>query len=90
MTGKHIVPAWWIHLTGRYVTVSTKVGGSLLEEARRLGINVSELLRRALEEEACRRRLMSLEESLKKMRHVLDKIDVNGVVELISEDRETR
>jgi len=74
---------------GRYVTVSTKVRRELLEEARRLGINVSELLRRALEEEVRRRRLMSLEESLKKMRHVLDKIDVNEVVELIREDRET-
>jgi len=75
---------------GGYVTVSTKVRRELLEEARRLGINVSEFLRRALEEEVRRRRLMSLEESLKKMRHVLDKIDVNEVVELIREDKETR
>jgi len=75
---------------GGYVTVSTKVRRELLEEAKRLGINVSEFLRRALEEEVRRRRLMSLEESLKKMRHVLDKIDVNEVVELIREDRETR
>jgi len=75
---------------GGYVTVSTKVRRELLEEARRLGINVSEFLRRALEEEVRRRRLMSLEESLKKMRHVLDKIDVNEVVELIREDREAR
>jgi len=75
---------------GGYVTVSTKVRRELLEEARRLGINVSELLRKALEEEVRRRRLMSLEDSLKKMRHILDKIDVNEVVELIREDRETR
>ena len=37
---------------GRYVTVSAKVRRELLEEARRLGINISEVLRRALEEEA--------------------------------------
>jgi post-segregation antitoxin (ccd killing protein) len=38
-----------------YVTVSTKVRRSLLEKARRLGINVSEVLRRALEEEVRKR-----------------------------------
>jgi post-segregation antitoxin (ccd killing protein) len=38
-----------------YVTVSTKVRKSLLEKARRLGINVSEVLRRALEEEVRKR-----------------------------------
>jgi post-segregation antitoxin (ccd killing protein) len=36
--------------TMSYVTVSTKVRRSLLEKARKLGINVSEVLRRALEE----------------------------------------
>jgi len=75
---------------GRYVTVSTKIRRELLEEAKRLGINVSELLRRALEEEIRRHRLISLEESLKRMHNVLNKIDVNEVVELIREDRETR
>jgi len=74
----------------RYVTVSTKIRRELLEEAKRLGINISELLRRALEEELRRHRLMSLEERLKKMHNVLSKIDVNEVVELIREDRETR
>jgi len=75
---------------GRYVTVSTKIRRELLEEAKRLGINVSELLRRTLEEEIRRRRLMSLEENLKEMHNVLSKIDVSEVVELIREDRETR
>ncbi|MBO3842964.1 MAG: type II toxin-antitoxin system CcdA family antitoxin, partial [Candidatus Brockarchaeota archaeon] len=36
---------------GRYITVSTKVRKELREEAKRLGINVSTVLRRALEEE---------------------------------------
>jgi len=62
----------------------------LLEEAKRLGINISELLRRTFEEEICRRRLMSLEKRLKKMHNVLNKIDVSEVVELIREDREMR
>jgi len=75
---------------GRYVTVSTKIRRELLEEAKRLGINISELLRRTLEEEIRRHRLISLEENLKRMHNMLSKIDVSEVVELIREDRETR
>jgi len=44
----------------------------------------------ALDEGTRRRKLMSLEESLRKMRDILDRIDVSEVVELIREDRETR
>ncbi len=47
-----------------YVTVSTKVRRELLEKARRYGVNVSEVLRRALEEEVRRR---EVEWSLKVM-----------------------
>jgi len=74
---------------GRSITVSTRVIREPLEEARRLGINVSELLRRTLEEER-RRRLMSLEKSLREMHSMLDKIDVGEVVDLIREERETK
>ena len=73
---------------GRYVTVSAKVRRELLEEAKRLGVNVSEVIRRSLEEEVRRRRLARLEERLRSMSSVLEKIDVEGVVELIRRDRE--
>ena len=72
---------------GRYVTVSAKVRRELVEEARRLGVNVSELIRRALEEEVRRRRLMLLEERLRGRKSVLDKISVEEVVKLVREDR---
>ncbi len=75
---------------GRYVTVSAKVRRELLEEARRLNINVSELIRRALEEEVRQRKLIKLEERLRRKRSILAKIDVNEIVRLIREDRETR
>lgn len=75
---------------GRYVTVSAKVRRELLEEARRLDINVSELIRRALEEEVRRRRLARLEKKLREKRDILAKIDVDEIVRLIREDRETR
>ena len=73
---------------GKYVTVSAKVKRELLEEARRLGINISELMRRALEEEVRRRRLVRLEERLRGKRDILAKIDVDEIVRLIREDRE--
>jgi post-segregation antitoxin (ccd killing protein) len=75
---------------GGYVTVSAKVKKELLDEARRLNINVSELIRSALENEVRRRRLMLLKEKLKAKKAILEKIDVNEVVRLIREDREAR
>ncbi len=75
---------------GRYVTVSAKVRRELWEEAKRLGINISELIRRSLEEEIRRRRLEMLEESLRRKRDILDKIDINEVVKVIRRDREAR
>lgn len=75
---------------GRYVTVSAKVRRELLEEARQLNINISELIRRALEEEVRRRKLMMLEERLRRKHSILAKIDVDEIVRLIREDRETR
>jgi post-segregation antitoxin (ccd killing protein) len=72
---------------GGYVTVSAKVRRELLDEARRLNVNVSELIKSALENEVRKRRLMLLEERLKA---ILEKIDVNKVVRLIREDREVR
>jgi post-segregation antitoxin (ccd killing protein) len=72
---------------GEYVTVSVKVKRELLDEAKRLNINVSELIRSALENEVRRRRLMLLEEKLKTKKSILEKIDVDRVVRLIREDR---
>ena len=75
---------------GGYVTVSAKVRRELLDEARRLNVNVSELIKSALENEVRTRRLMLLEEKLKAKKAILEKIDVNKVVRLIREDREVR
>jgi len=72
---------------GGYVTVSVRVRRELLDEARRLNINVSELIRGALENEVRRRRLMLLEEKLKTKKSILEKIYVDRVVRLIREDR---
>ena len=73
-----------------YVTVSTKVRRRLKQEAERLGVRISEVLRRALEEEVRRRKLEELEKKLGEVGEALDKIDIDRVVKSIREDREGR
>lgn len=73
-----------------YITVSTKVRRRLKEEAERLGVRISEVLRRALEEEVKRRKLEELEKKLGEVGEALDKIDIDRVVKSIREDREGR
>ncbi len=75
---------------GRYITVSTKVRKELKEEAERLGIRISEVLRRALEEEVWKRKLEELEKELEESSGILEKIDVDRIVQAIREDREGR
>jgi len=70
-----------------YVTVSTKVRRRIKEEAERLGVKISEVLRRALEEEVRRRKLEELEEKLSEIGEALDRIDIDRVVKSIREDR---
>jgi len=57
-----------------YVTVSTKVKRSLLEKARRYGVNVSEVLRRALEEEVRRK---EVEWALRVMDEISQKLELD-------------
>jgi len=75
---------------GSYVTVSTKVKKEVVEKARRLGVNISEFLRKTLEEEVKRRELEHLGKKLNELDSVLKKIDMNEIVRLIREDRDSR
>ena len=75
---------------GAYITVSSKVSRELKEEAERLGIRISEVLRRALEEEVRRRRLEELRGRVEELAPALEKIDVGEVVGLIRADRDQR
>jgi len=74
----------------RYVTVSAKVPRELRDEAERLGIRISEFLRKALEEEVKKKKIEVLKEELNTISAILDKIDVNRIVKHIREDREAR
>lgn len=75
---------------GSWVTVSTKVRREVLEKARKYGINVSEVLRRALEEEVRRREEEILKDEFEKAAEELSKIPIDEVVHWIREDRESR
>ncbi|MEM1574618.1 MAG: type II toxin-antitoxin system CcdA family antitoxin [Nitrososphaerota archaeon] len=74
----------------KYITVSTKVRKELKEEAEKLGIKISEVLRRALEEEVKKEKLKRLEKKLSDISNVLDKINMDNIVRGIREDRENR
>jgi post-segregation antitoxin (ccd killing protein) len=72
------------------ITISVRIPRRLREEARRYGINISEVTRRALEEEVRRRKL---EEAAAAARHVgelLSRISVKGMVEWLREARRER
>jgi post-segregation antitoxin (ccd killing protein) len=68
------------------VTVSTKVKKEILEKARKYNINISEVLRKALEQEIARR-----EEEARKSAERISKelrLSEEEVARLIREDRE--
>jgi post-segregation antitoxin (ccd killing protein) len=75
---------------GTYVTVSVKVRRDLVERARALGVNVAEVVRRAVEEEVKRRELELIRRRLENVKDFLDLIDIDRVVKSVREDRESR
>lgn len=75
---------------GSYITISTKVRKEVVEKARELGMNISEVLRKTLEEEVRKRELEYLKKRLDELDGVLEKIDVKEIARLIREDRESR
>jgi post-segregation antitoxin (ccd killing protein) len=75
---------------GSYVTVSVKVRRDLVERARALGVNIAEVVRRAVEEEVKRRELELIRRRLEDVRDLLNLIDIDRVVKRVREDRESR
>ncbi|AAY81373.1 type II toxin-antitoxin system CcdA family antitoxin [Sulfolobus acidocaldarius] len=75
---------------GNWATVSTKVRREVLEKARQYGINVSEVLRNALEEEVRRREEEELKRKLTIAAEELKKVSTEEVVDWIKEMRRKR
>lgn len=75
---------------GKYKTVSAKVRTSLWERIKKLNINVSEIIRRALEEEVRKMEEKELAEELGEVGKILSIHTDEEIVELIRSSREER
>ena len=69
------------------VVISVRIPRRLKEECKSLGVNISEVVRRALEEEVRRRRERLLLEAAERAGEVFSRLAPRQVVELIKEDR---
>jgi len=74
----------------KYVTVSAKVPYELREKAAKLGININQLVRRALEEEVKRREKEQLKVMAQEVSQILLKISEEEIVKIIRESRDKR
>jgi len=72
------------------VTVSTKIPKQLKEKIQRFKIKPSKILRKALEDEVARREVEELKEEIKKLKPILEKVNMDDIVKSIREDRENR
>ena len=72
------------------VTVSVRIPRELKEEAKRYGINISEVARRALEKEVKRRKLEEAMTAARRIGEILSKIPEEEMVKWLREAREER
>jgi len=72
------------------VVVSVRIPRELKEEAKRYGINISEVARRALEEEVRRRKLEEAMAAARRIGEILSKIPEEEMVKWLREAREER
>ena len=72
------------------VVVTGKVPKELRDRARKLGINISRVIRKALEEAVRKKEEELFKKSLDECAKILSKVDINRIVRSIREDRERR
>lgn len=72
------------------MTVSAKVKEELWRRLKKYGVNVSEVIRRALEEEVRRREEEELGELLDEASRILRKLSEEEIVEAVRWSREAR
>jgi len=74
----------------KYITVSAKVPKELKEKMREMNINISQLVRRAIEEEVKRREENKLRILAAEASQALKKIPPEEITKVIRETREQR
>ena len=72
------------------VTVSVRILRRLRDEAKRYGINISEVARRALEEEVRRRKLEEVAAAARRVGELLSRISAEEMVEWLRGARRER
>ena len=73
-----------------YVTVSARIRRELYEKLKKYSVNVSDVIRRALEEEVRRREEEEVAKMLDKAQEILARIPSEELVEAIRAGREER
>ena len=71
-----------------YTTVSAKISEEEREELRKLGLNPTEIIRKAVQEEIRKARSKDLIEKMKKVAPIISKLKLDEIVSDIREDRE--
>jgi hypothetical protein len=71
-----------------YTTVSAKISEEEREKLRKLGLNPTEIIRKAVQEEIRKASNKALIEKMKRMKPVISKLNLDEIVSDIREDRE--
>lgn len=69
-------------------TVSAKISEEEREELKKLGINPTEIIRKAVREEIRKARNKALIEKMKRVKPIISKLNIDEIVSEIREDRE--
>ena len=72
----------------RYTTISAKIPEEERDEIKKLGLNPTSIIRKAVQEEIRRARNNDLIEKMKKVAPILSKLNLDEIVSDIREDRE--
>ncbi len=73
---------------GELVVVAGKVPRELRDKAKKYGINISRVIREALEKAVREREERIFRDSVKKCAKILSKVDIERIVKSIREDRD--
>jgi hypothetical protein len=71
-----------------YTTVSAKISEQEREELKRLGLNPTEIIRKAVQEEIRKANNKNLIEKMKRVNPIISKLNMGEIVSDIKEDRE--
>ncbi len=72
----------------KYATISAKISEEEREEIKKLKLNPTKIIRKAVQEEIRRARNKELIEKMKKVRPIISKLNTEEIVSDIREDRE--